>query len=110
MAPRRGAAVEVMSDKENPLEAFRQVLTGAARAIAREPELELAYTAEQPSAHGKSVKVPMPGRALPEREVAEARGYADAAALKLRHHNAALHARAAPGDEIARAVFDAAEQ
>ncbi|MEA3050852.1 MAG: cobaltochelatase CobT [Sphingomonadales bacterium] len=97
-------------DKDNPLEAFRQVLTGAARAIAREPELELAYTAEQPSAQGKSVKVPMPGRTLPEREVAEARGYADAAALKLRHHDAALHARAAPADEIARAVFDAAEQ
>src|SRR3954469_20807676 len=97
-------------DRDNPLEAFRQVLTGAARAIAREPELELAYTAEQPSAQGKSVKVPMPGRTLPEREVAEARGYADAAALKIRHHNAALHARSAPADEIARAVFDAAEQ
>src|SRR4051812_1489762 len=99
-----------MAQNDNPLEAFRQVLAGAARAIAREPELELAYTAEQPSAQGKSVKVPMPGRTLPEREVAEARGYADAAALKLRHHNAALHARAAPADEIARAVFDAAEQ
>jgi cobaltochelatase CobT len=99
-----------MAEKDNPLESFRQVLTGAARAIAREPELELAYTAEQPSAQGKSVKVPMPGRTLPEREVAEARGYADAAALKLRHHNAALHARTAPADEIARAVFDAAEQ
>ncbi|MEA2999736.1 MAG: cobaltochelatase CobT [Sphingomonadales bacterium] len=99
-----------MAQNDNPLEAFRQVLTGAARAIAREPELELAYTAEQPSAQGKNVKVPMPGRTLPEREVAEARGYADAAALKLRHHNAALHARTAPGDEIARAVFDSAEQ
>jgi cobaltochelatase CobT len=95
---------------DNPLEAFRQVLTGAARAIAREPELELGFSAEQPSASGRSVKVPMPGRTLPEREVAEARGFADAAALKLRHHDAALHARAAPADEIARAVFDAAEQ
>ncbi|MFL6862021.1 MAG: cobaltochelatase CobT-related protein, partial [Allosphingosinicella sp.] len=99
-----------MTGNDNPLEAFRQVLAGAARAIAREPELELAYTAEQPSAQGKSVKVPMPGRTLAEREVAEARGYADAAALKLRHHDAKLHARAAPGDEAARAVFDAAEQ
>jgi cobaltochelatase CobT len=99
-----------MADRDNPLEAFRQVLTGAARAIAREPELELGFTAESPSASGKAVKVPMPGRTLPEREVAEARGYADAAALKLRHHNPALHARGAPADEIARAVFDAAEQ
>jgi cobaltochelatase CobT len=95
---------------DNPLEAFRQVLTGAARAIAREPELELGFSAEQPSASGRSVKVPMPGRTLPAREVAEARGFADAAALKLRHHDEVLHARGAPADEVARAVFDAAEQ
>jgi cobaltochelatase CobT len=94
----------------SPLESFRQVLTGASRAIAREPELELSFTADAPSVSGKAVKVPMPARSLPEREVAEARGYADAAALKLRHHNAALHARGAPADDIARSVFDAAEQ
>ncbi|HEY5723375.1 MAG TPA: cobaltochelatase subunit CobT [Allosphingosinicella sp.] len=99
-----------MAGSENPLESFRQVLTGASRAIAREPELELGFTADAPSAAGKSLKVPMPGRTLPEREVAEARGFADAAALKLRHHNAALHTRGAPADEIARSVFDAAEQ
>ncbi|HEX8448497.1 MAG TPA: cobaltochelatase subunit CobT, partial [Allosphingosinicella sp.] len=99
-----------MADRDNPLEAFRQVLTGAARAIAREPELELGYTADSPSTSGKSVKVPMPGRSLAAKEVAEARGYADAAALKLRHHNAGIHARGAPADEVARAVFDAVEQ
>ena len=99
-----------MAQPDNPLEAFRQVLTGASRAIAREPELELGFTADAPSTSGKSVKVPMPGRTLPEREVAEARGFADAAALKLRHHDAALHARGAPADDIARSVFNAAEQ
>jgi cobaltochelatase CobT len=96
--------------EDNPLEAFRQVLTGASRALAREPELDLGFTADSPGTSGKSVKVPMPGRTLAEREVAEARGFADAAALKLRHHNAALHARGAPADEVARSVFDAAEQ
>jgi cobaltochelatase CobT len=95
---------------DNPLEAFRQVLTGASRAIAREPEVELGFTAETPSAQGKTIRAPMPGRTLPEREVAEARGYADAAALKLRHHDAALHSRHSPIEEAARAVFSAAEQ
>jgi cobaltochelatase CobT len=99
-----------MPREDNPLEAFRQALSGAARAIAGEPEVELSFTADAPVASGKAVKVPMPGRTLPARDVAEARGFADAAALKLRHHNPALHARGAPGDEIARAVFDAAEQ
>ena len=99
-----------MANQDNPLEAFRQVLTGASRAIAREPEVELGFSADAPSAQGKNIKVPMPGRTLPEREVAEARGYADSAALKLRHHDAGLHARNTPGDEVARAVFNAAEQ
>jgi cobaltochelatase CobT len=96
--------------EDNPLEAFRQALTGATRAIARDSEAEVAFTVEAPGAQGKAVKVPMPGRNLPERDVAEARGHADAAALKLRHHNAALHARSAPADDIARSVFDAVEQ
>jgi len=96
--------------EQNPLEAFRHVLAGASRAIAREAELELGFTTELPGVTGRSVKVPMPGRTLPGREVAEARGFADAAALKLRHHDSALHARNIPGDEIARGVFDAAEQ
>src|SRR5438045_4189271 len=52
----------------------------------------------------------MPGRSISPKEVTEARGFADAAALRLRHHNMRLHQRHAPGDEVARAVFDAAEQ
>ncbi|HWH21776.1 MAG TPA: cobaltochelatase subunit CobT, partial [Allosphingosinicella sp.] len=99
-----------MPQNDNPIEIFRQVLSGASRAIAREPEVDLSFTTEAPGASGKSVKVPMPGRTLPERDVAEARGFADAAALKLRHHDAALHARNAPEDETARAVFNAVEQ
>ena len=96
--------------EDNPLEAFRHALAGATRAIARDPEVEVSFTSDSPSASGKSVKAPMPARTLAAREVAEARGFADSAALKLRHHNARLHARGQPADEIARAVFDAAEQ
>jgi len=99
-----------MPEQDNPIDAFRQVLAGAARAMARDHEVEVSLTAEAPSASGKSIKAPMPGRTLPGREVAEARGFADSAALRLRHHNAQLHARNAPADETARAVFDAAER
>ncbi len=96
--------------EDNPLEAFRSALAGATRAIAGDAEVELSFTTDAPSVSGKGVKAPMPGRALGAGDVAEARGFADAAALRLRHHNARLHARAAPADEVARAVFDAAEQ
>ena len=97
-----------MTDR-TPLEAFRAVLTGTARAIAHEPEVELAYTADAPTQIGKNLKVPMPGRALPADQVAEARGFADGFALRLRHHDVALHNKNAPLPPVARAVFDAVE-
>lgn len=42
--------------------------------------------------------------------MALARGFADANALKLRHHSSKIHAASAPGEAVARAVFDAVEQ
>ena len=95
---------------ESPLDQFRTVLTGASRALADEPEIEVAWTADAPGQSGASLRVPMPPRALPAAQVAQARGFADSMALKLRHHNAALHQARAPGEPVARAVFDAIEQ
>ena len=86
------------------------MLTGAARAIAHEPEVELGFTADAPGMSSKSMKVPLPSRALSPQQIAEARGWADAFALKLRHHSTALHARNRPADAVSGAVFDALEQ
>ncbi|WP_420382471.1 cobaltochelatase subunit CobT [Novosphingobium sp.] len=95
---------------ESPLDQFRAVLTGTSRALADEPEIEVAWTADAPGQAGASLRVPMPPRALPAAQVAQARGFADSMALKLRHHNAALHQARAPGEPVARAVYDAIEQ
>src|ERR1700741_3277639 len=96
--------------EDNPLEAFRHALAGATRALSGDAEVELSFPSNTPPVAGKSVKAPLPGRAIGAAEAAEARGFADAAALRLRHHNPALHPRGAPADDVARAVFDAAEQ
>ncbi len=97
-----------MSD-ESPIDRFKSVLTGAARALAHEPELEVAWTADNPSQIGNNLRVPMPGRSLPRAQAMEARGFADSMALKLRHHNEAMHARHAPAEPAARACYDAVE-
>ncbi len=94
---------------ETPLDRFKAVLAGTARAIAEEPEVELAFTADAPTQSGKHIKVPMPARALPAEQVAEARGFADGFALRLKLHDIALHNRAAPIEAVARAVFDSVE-
>ena len=92
------------------LDAFKDVLSGAARSIARDAEVEVSFTADTPHMAGKAIKVPTPGRNLPADQVALARGFADANALRLRHHNARIHNAAAPADATARAVYDAVEQ
>lgn len=94
---------------ETPLDRFKGVLTGAARAIAHDPEVEVTWTSDAASQSGKAFRVPMPGRSLPQAAAMAARGHADSFALRLRHHNDVTHARFAPGEPMARACYDAVE-
>jgi len=96
--------------EESPLDKFKHALTGASRALARDAEVEVAWSADVPGAAGNRFRVPLPGRDLPQEQVTEARGFADSFSLKLRHHNEGLHARNAPPEPIARACYDAIEQ
>jgi len=92
-----------------PLDQFRRVLAGASRAIARDPEVEIAFASEPGAPRGKTARVPSPGPSLEPGLVSEARGAADAAALRIRFHDPAIHHAGAPADAEARAVFDALE-
>ncbi len=96
--------------EESPLDMFKQALTGASRAIARDAEVEVAWSADVPGSAGNRFRVPLPGRDLPAEQVTEARGFADSFSLKLRHHNAGLHASGSPPEPVARACYDAIEQ
>ena len=96
--------------EESPLDKFKQALTGASRALAHDPEIEVAWSADTPGAAGNRFRVPLPARNLPSDQVTEARGFADSFALKLRHHDAGLHAGKAPPEPVARACYDAIEQ
>jgi cobaltochelatase CobT len=91
------------------IDLFRRALAGAARAIAKDPEVEVIFASDIAPASGKTARVASPGPSLEPKLVAEARGAADSAALRLRYHDAKLHARVAPMDVDARSVFDALE-
>ncbi len=94
------------------LDRFRAVLAGATRAIARDADAEVVFASDASGqSPGKVARVVSPGPGLEPRLVAEARGQADALALRLRHHDPRLHAARAPvSDSDAREVFDALEQ
>jgi len=94
------------------LDRFRAVLAGATRAIAADAEAEVVFASDASGqSPGKVARVVSPGPSLEPRLVAEARGAADALALRLKHHDPKLHASRAPvSDSDARAVFDSLEQ
>ena len=92
------------------LDRFRTALASAARAIARDAEVEVAFASDGAASAGKTARVSSPGPGMEPRLVAEARGAADSLALRLRHSDAAVHARRAPrADGDARSVFEALE-
>jgi cobaltochelatase CobT len=91
------------------LDLFRRALAGATRAIAKDPEVDVVFASETASPASRAARVPSPGAGLEPKLVAEARGAADSAALRLRYHDVRLHSSLAPSDPEARAVFDALE-
>ena len=97
-----------MSD-ESPLDRFKSVLAGTARALSHDAEIEVAWTADTPIQNSKNFRIPMPPRNLPREQAMEARGFADSFALKVKHHNEQLHAKNAPAEPTARACYDAVE-
>jgi cobaltochelatase CobT len=98
------------SSKESPTEPFKRAVTGCLRALARKPELEVAFAAERPGLLGGKVRLPEPPRKLGRAEAAVVRGHADSIALRLACHDPAMHRRLQPAGQQARAVFEAVEQ
>jgi cobaltochelatase CobT len=99
-----------MTSAPNPIEDFKQALTSTMRALGRDPALEVNYTADKPSTFGNAVRVLQPQRSLPADQVAEARGWCDAAALRKRLHSEKLHNASQPMAGLAREIYNAAEQ
>jgi cobaltochelatase CobT len=96
--------------KEAPAEPLKRAISGAMKAIARRPELEIVFAADKPSLVGERARLPEPPRKLTVQDVAILRGHSDSMALRLACHDAAVHRRGAPEGDAARAVYDAVEQ
>jgi cobaltochelatase CobT len=91
-------------------EEFKRATAGALRAIAQNNEVQVAFQPGPSGLAGKRARLPLPTRALPAAEMAKLRGAADALALRLRHHDDAVHAARMPARREAKDVYDALEQ
>jgi len=91
-------------------EDFKRATAGVLRAIAEQPDVQVAFQPGPSGVSGKRARLPLPTRALPPTEMAKLRGQSDAIALRLRHHDDALHAQRMPTRREAKDAYDALEQ
>jgi cobaltochelatase CobT len=91
-------------------EEFKRATSGAVRAIAQVPDVQVAFQPGPSGLSGKRARLPVPSRALPDSEMQKLRGAADSVALRLRHHDDNVHARSLPAERDARSIYDALEQ
>ena len=98
-----------MDQSESPIERFKRVLAQTTRALSAEPDTEVKFGGDRPNVEGAEARLPMPPRRLDQGKVAVSRGHADAAALRLAHHDPALHRRLQPENAEGRALFRALE-
>ena len=93
------------TNKDNTrAEEFKRATAGVLRAIADSPDVQVAFQPGPSGLSGKRARLPLPTRALPPAEMARLRGASDALALRLRHHDDALHAARMPARREAKDV------
>src|SRR5580692_5595642 len=99
------------ANKDNArAEDFKRATAGVLRAIAEQPDVQVAFQPGPSGVSGKRARLPLPTRALPEAEIARLRGQSDALALRLRHHDDRVHAQRMPSRREAKDAYDALEQ
>ncbi|MCW8842614.1 MAG: cobaltochelatase subunit CobT, partial [Rhodobacteraceae bacterium] len=99
-----------MSKKsDNPADPFKKALAEATKVMAHDPELSVSYSADPSGVSGEQMRLPQISRRMSRDEVLLARGTADALAMKRRYHDDGTHAKYAPGQGIARDLYEAME-
>ena len=93
-----------------PAETFKRALTAATRAMARDRDLEVAFSGDTATLSGDKVILPALSPAPGPLEAARLRGKADALALRRALHDSRAHSDALPPGSKARQIFDAVEQ
>lgn len=97
--------------QEDIRDLLKRVTTATVRSFSGEPEMMVNYSPGAASVSKSAVRLPMPSRgAISKGDLEKLRGTADAAALRLRFHDASLHRAKMPSDPNAKDVFELVEQ
>jgi len=93
------------------LDLFKQATINTVRALAERRDVLVGFSADPSSGvSGTRAKVPAPLPEMDAESLACLRGAADAAGLRLKHHDPDLHAALSPLGPESASVFDALEE
>ncbi len=98
-----------MAQSDNPADPFKKALAEATKVLADNPDLSVSYSVDPAGLSGDSMRLPQVSRRMTRDEVLQARGAADALALRHKFHDAKMHSRYAPPGEMARDLYEAME-
>ena len=98
-----------MAQSDNPADPFKKALAEATKVMADDPELTISYSVDPSGLTGEAMRLPQVSRRMTRDEVLQARGTADALALRHKYHDDATHARYVPSGEMARDLYEAME-
>ncbi len=95
--------------KEAPTEPFKRSVAACLRSMAGVGELDVTFASDKPGLAGNKARLPEPPRKMSPAEAAIVRGHADAMGLRLACHDAKVHRKQLPDNQMGRVVFEAAE-
>jgi cobaltochelatase CobT len=99
----------MVQNRDNPADPFKKALAEATKVIADDSELNVSYSVDPAGLSGDSMRLPQVSRRMTRDEVLQARGTADALALKHKYHDGGLHARYVPAGDMARDLYETME-
>ena len=77
--------------------------------MADDPDLSVSYSVDPAGVSGDAMRLPQVSRRMTRDEVLQARGTADALALKHKFHDTGLNSKFTPQGDMAREIYDAME-
>ena len=98
-----------MPNNDNPADPFKKALAEATKTLANDPDLGVSYSVDPPGMTNDQVRLPQVTRRMTRDEVMQARGTADAYALRHRYHNQQTANRYEPQGNMARELYNAME-
>ncbi|KAI94948.1 cobalt chelatase [Rhodomicrobium udaipurense JA643] len=96
--------------KADPIQPFKRAVSLATRSLAENKSVNVTFGPETPGYDGKTVRLPLPSRAITKKEIAIIRGYSDSLALMISAHDEKLHNAYAPPSGEARSAYNAMER